>query len=652
MTIKTKKEKRLNIVLAGNANVGKSVIFNYLTGLHQHIGNWAGKTVKRAEGSLYYKGQTIDVLDLPGIYSLTTYSIEEVISREYIAVQKPDFVINVVDATNLERNLLFTLQLLELERPVILAVNMINLLTRKGIAIDIKKLEELLGIPVVPIEAIYGKGITEILDRGLKLIGSQLPVTNPQKLRYWKGVEQEVEKLTQSLKEIKTDYPSRWLAIKLLEKDKEVEKLIKDNNPEIIEEAKKLCLHLEKVHGHDSSIVIAAERCCLVSQIAQKVIKTTKLQLISLEDRLNSITCHKIFGYPVLIAILGFMFLTIFKFGNWSSSLLEGVFASWQKCYEGIFGISVFSSLGWSAVESIFALIQIALPYILPFYLLLYFLEDWGYLARVAYLTDNLMHKIGIHGKACIPLILGFGCNVPSCLSCRIMETERERFITGFLTTFVPCSAVTVIIMGLVGKFVGIAPAFGLYFLAILTIFVLGKLASKILPGEATELIMEMPDYKMPHFKTIILQTWFRLKEFIFIAAPLVVISGLFIELLRLADWLDAVAVILSPITVDWLGLPTITGVLLIFGILRKELILVMLATLLGTANFSQVLTPVQMITLALVSMFYVPCIATIAAFRQEFGWEKALAVTGFKILFAIGVGGIASRLLSFFIQI
>lgn len=646
-----KNEKKLNIVLAGNANVGKSVIFNHLTGLHQHIGNWAGKTVERAEGTLHYKGYTIDVLDLPGIYSLTTYSIEEVVSREYIAVQKPDFVVNVVDATNLERNLLFTLQLLELERPVILVVNMVNLLRKKGMKIDIKKLEEFLSIPIVPTEAIYRKGITEILDRGLELIDSQLLVANPQKLRYGREVEQEIERLTQYLKRIETDYPKRWLTIKLLEKDKEVEKLIKDKNPEIIKEAKKSYLYLEKIHGHDSSIVIAAERCYLASQIAQEVIRITKPK-ISLEERLNDITCHKIFGYPVMITILGFMFLTIFKFGNWFSSLLESIFTSWQKLYEGIFGISVFASLGWSVAASIFSLIQIALPYILPFYLFLYFLEDWGYLARIAYLTDNLMHKIGIHGKACISLILGFGCNVPSCLSCRIMETERERFITGFLTTFIPCSAVTVIIMGLVGKFVGIAPAFGLYFLAILTIFGLGKLISKILPGETTELIMEMSDYRMPNFKTVILQTWFRLKEFIFIAAPLVVISGLFIELLRLADWLDVIAVILSPITVKWLGLPAITGVLLIFGILRKELILVMLATLLGTANFSQILTPTQMITLALVSMFYVPCIATIAAFRQEFGWGKALAVTGFKILFAIGIGGIVYRLLNFFTKI
>jgi len=211
----------------------------------------------------------------------------------------------------------------------------------------------------------------------------------------------------------------------------------------------------------------------------------------------------------------------------------------------------------------------------------------------------------------------------------------------------VPCAARTVIIMGLVGKFVGLKWAFGLYLFAILVIFGLGKLAPKILPGEATELIMEMPDYKTPDLRTIFLQTWFRLKEFLYIAGPLVIISGIVIEGIYLAGWLESIANFLSPITVKWLGLPVISGILLIFGILRKELILVMLATLSGTANFSQILTPVQMITLALVSMLYIPCIATVAVLWREFGWKKALGVTLFEILFAIGMGGIVFRLLS-----
>jgi len=637
-------EKKLNIVLAGQANVGKSVIFNHLTGLHQHIGNWPGKTVEKAEGTLHYKGYTIDVLDLPGIYSLSTYSIEELISREYIAQQKPDFIVNVADSTRLERNLIFTLQILELESPTVLALNMVNLLKGKGIEIDFKRLEEILGIPVVPVAAIYKKGLTEVLDRGIEVVKKGL---RPRALKYGREVEERIEQLIQVLKGVNTPYSKRWLAIKLLEKDKEIEKLIENKNKEILEKAKNLCCELEKIHGHDSSIVIADERYHLVSQIINVVMKITKPQKISFNERLDNLSCHKILGYPMMILILGLMFLAVFKFGDWFSSVFEEIFSGWQEGFENIFGTSLLASLGWSAIESTFALIEIALPYILPFYIILYLLEDWGYLARVAFLMDNLMHKLGVHGKACIPLMLGFGCNVPACLSCRIMETQRERFITGFLTTLVPCSATTVIIMGLIGKFMGISWAFGLYLFAILMIFGLGKLASKILPGEPTELIMEMPDYKPPHLKTVILQTWFRLKEFLQIAGPLVIISGIVIEGIYLAGWLPPITNLLSPITVRWLGLPAITGILLIFGILRKELILVMLATLIGTTNFGQVLSPIQMITLALVSMFYIPCIATIAALWREFGWEKTIGITAFEILLAIGMGGIAFRLLS-----
>lgn len=638
------KNKKLNVVLAGQANVGKSVIFNYLTGLHQHIGNWAGKTVEKAEGTLHYEGYTIDILDLPGIYSLSTYSLEEIISREYIASKKPDFIINVVDATHLERNLIFTLQLLELERPMVMALNMANLLKGKGVKINTSKLEKILGIKSVLVEAVYGKGINKCLDCGLRIINKDFP---KQPLKYGKEIEKRIEVIIDSLNDIKTDYPKRWITIKLLEKDSQVEKMVEKQKPEILEKVKFLCSELEKIHGHDSSIIIADERCHLVSRIIKESVEIRKPKKISLGERLDNMTGHRIWGYPIMMAIFGLVFVFIFQFGNHLSSLLEKNLLGWKTGFQNIFGISFLSSLTWSSIDSIFALVGIVLPYIFPFYLFLFILEDWGYLARVAFLLDNLMHKLGVHGKACIPVMLGFGCNTPACLSCRIMETQRERFLTGFLVTLVPCSAVAVVILGLVGKYVGIGWVLGLYSFVLILSFILGILASKILPGESTALIMDMPDYKIPNFKTVFLQTWFRLKEFIFIAGPLIIISGMIIEGIYLAGWLNPVSNFLSPITVGWLGLPAITGILLIFGILRKELILVMLAMLLGTTNFAQVLTPIQMVVLGLVSMLYIPCIATIAALWKEFGWKKALSITGFKVVFAIIISGLVFRFLN-----
>jgi len=638
-------EKKINIVLAGQGNTGKSSVFNYLTGLHQHIGNWAGKTIEKLEGTLYYNDYTIDVLDLPGIYSLTTYSVEEVISREYIVHQKPDFVIDIIDSTNLERNLIFTLQLLELECPVILALNMIDLAKKKGIEIDCQKLQSITNVPVIPTVASRGSGLTNIIDKVLELKNKK---SDYNILRYGKEIENCIAQLSAMLHDIDIPYPKRWIAIKLLEKDSAIIKIVREKKSEILEKAQQLGGKLEEIHGHDPAVVIADERSHLASQMTRDIVKITPHRKLSLNERLDIITTHKYTGYLVMILILGGMFLIVFNFGNWLSSKLELIFRDWHDWWNINLGVAFLASIGWSAIESVLALVQIAFPYILPFYIILYILEDWGYIARISFLMDNLMHKMGIHGKGCISFIIGFGCNVPGCLSCRIMESKRERFITAVLVTLVPCSAVSVIVFGLVGKYVGLLWALGLYLFAMIMVFIVGKISSKLLLGEPVELIMSMPDYKTPRLRTITYQTWDALKEFIFIAAPIVVISGVIIQAINLAGWMPAISSFLSPVTVTWLGLPAITGILLIFGILRKELILVMLAAYLGTTTFSDVLTPQQMITLAVVSMFYIPCVATISVLWKEYGWKKALIVCSLEILFAILLAGLINKILNF----
>ncbi len=638
------EEKKINIVLAGQGNSGKSTVFNYLTGLHQHIGNWAGKTIEKLEGTLFYKDYTVDVLDLPGIYSLTTYSVEEKISREYIISQKPDFVINIIDSTNLERNLIFTLQLLELECPIILVLNMVDLAKKKGVTIDSHKFQNIINVPVLRSVASRGFGLTEIIDKAIEMKGQKTTSPPP---KYGKEIESCISELCESIKGIDLPYPERWTAIKLLENDGDVTGKVREMRPEVLENLENLSKSLEEIHGHDSSIVIADERSHLASQITREIVNMLPHKKLSLNDRLDAVTTHKITGYLLMILILGGMFLTVFSFGNWFSGRMEMIFRNWHDWWNLNVGVTILASLTWAAIESALALVQIALPYILPFYILLYVLEDWGYIARISFLMDHLMHKMGIHGKGCISFIIGFGCNVPGCLSCRIMETKRERFITAVLVTIVPCSAVSVIIFGLVGKYVGLLWAFGLYVFAIGLIFLFGKISSRLISGEPVELIMPMPDYKTPHFRTIVRQTWEALKEFIYIAAPIVIISGVIIQAINIAGWMTAISSFLSPVTVQWLGLPAITGILLIFGILRKELILVMLAAYLGTANFSDALTSNQMITLAIVSMFYVPCIATISVLWKDYGWKKAIIVCIIETLGAILLAGLVSRLLN-----
>ena len=640
-------KNRFTVALAGNANVGKSVVFNQLTGLHQHIGNWPGKTVEKAEGTLHFKDYSIDIIDLPGIYSLSTFSLEELISREYIAVERPDLVINIVDASLLERNMFFTLQLLELETPMIMALNQMDMAKKKGIRIDHEKLEKLLGIPVIPTVAVSGKGIYELLEKTVEVTEKKVKM-EPLKAKYGKEIEERIEKISSLLEKIQFKYPARWVAIKLLEGDNEVKKEITNISPEIVSTAEKLAKEIEEIHEHPCSTVITSERYEVASRIAREVREITPPIKPSMAERTHTLTTHKIFGYPIMAVSVLSIFYLIFAFGDYTSGLLGDSLLGLKPIFEGIFGTGVVGKLFWGGVmEGIIGGVTVALPYILPFYFILYFLEDSGYLSRIAFLMDNLMHKIGLHGKAFIPIMLGFGCNVPGCLGCRIMETTRERLLAAFVVTLVPCAATTVIILGLVGAFVSIQWALALYIINLLIIFFLGRLAFKALPGEPTALIMEMSDYRAPHLKTVLKQTWFRLMEFVTMAFPLIIVGSLVIKMVEILNLLEPIANILSPVTVTWLGLPAITGITLVFGVLRKELTLIMLATLFGTTNFAQVMTPVQMIVFTLVAMLYIPCIATIATLVKEFGWKKTLFITVFEILLALLLGGIAFRLLS-----
>ncbi len=630
--------KRLTVALAGNANVGKSVIFNEFTGLHQHIGNWPGKTVEKAEGTLHHRGYEIDVIDLPGIYSLSTYSLEEVITREYIINEKPDVVINVVDASVLERNLYFTIQLLELGRPMVIALNQMDQAKKKGIALDCRKLEKALGVPVIPTIAVKGKGMQELLEKAVRAAEEKKA---PKPLYYGKEIEGAITKVGRKLETSGTAYSKRWLAIKLLEGDREVRKLPLDR--EALSETAKVSKSVEHLHHHSCPTAMACEMYAKAAGIAEDVQLRTKMKK-RFSEKFDDLSTHKIWGYPVMAALLLAMFFGIFGLGNIVAVYIEGSFTFLIAPLGQIGGIA--GELILALAEGIVATLTVVIPYILPFYLILGLLEGSGYMARIAFLMDSVMHRMGLHGKAFIPLMMGFGCNVPACLSCRVMETHRERLIAVFVTTLIPCAAVTTVILGLVGRFVGIWWALGLYVIDAAIVLALGRVAFKAFPGEPSGLIMEMPPLRMPHISTVLKQAWFKIEGFVRIAFPVIIAATLAIKALEIIGVIGAVSGAISPVTVWWLGLPAVSGILLIFGILRKELTIVMLAALMGTTNFALVLTPVQMLVFALVTMLYIPCASTIAALVKETGWKRALYITVFEIAFAIVAGGIFYRLL------
>lgn len=635
------------IALAGNANVGKSAIFNQLTGVDQIIGNWPGKTVERAEGLLLHKGHRIKIVDLPGIYSFSTYSMEEIVARDFIALEKPDAVVNVIDASALERNLFFTLQLIELNVPLIIALNQTDLMEKKGLSIDTAKLEDALGVPVVSTVAIKGKGISQLTERAIEVLRNR---KTPVALKYGKEIEQRVENLLASLTDIKMEYPERWTAIKLLEKDSEIMKLFEKDAPHVPALAAALAEELEQTHGETSSIVISGERYHTSDIIVSNVLRQTSpaIKKKSLTEVLDGFALHPILGYVAAVAVIGGLLIWTFLIGAQISTFLQNLLSRIEQ-YEPVISGPIQSILWNGAFTGFIAGVTLVIPYVLPFYFILAVFEDSGYLTRIAVMLDRGLHKLGLHGKAIIPGILGYGCNVPAIYSCRIMETPKQKTIMAFLVTLVPCTARTVVILGLVAAFVNIWWALALYAFDILLILVLGRIAFKAVPGESVGLLMEMPDYHIPSITVILKQTWARVKPLLMIVFPAYILGSAVVQALYAFGILNPVNAALTPITVWWLGLPAIAGILLIFGVVRKEMTILTLAVIFQTTNFGSVMAPVQLIVLALVSMIYIPCLATIFTLASELGWKRAIIITIADIGTAIIIGGLAFRLLKLF---
>ncbi|MCW3995384.1 MAG: ferrous iron transport protein B [Candidatus Bathyarchaeota archaeon] len=646
--INHKNSKHITIALAGNANVGKSVIFNQLTGSNQIIGNWPGKTVDRAEGTLHFEDYDITVIDLPGIYSFSTFSMEELVSRDYIALEKPDVVINVVDASVLERNLFFTLQLLEMQAPMVLCLNQIDVAKNKGMIIDKDKLQEALGIPVVFATATRGEGIYEVIKEAVK-VAEHKP--KPKNLRYRKELEEKIEQVKHSIEKenLQLQYPARWLAIKLLEGDSEITKVITEKSKALVDSAKMAARELQASCQEPCFSVIASERYALASSIAASALQQSEIWS-TFSDKLEWLTTHRVLGYFTSAGVIAGLLLWTFFVGNGLSNLISNGLSIIRPVDPALSVSQPILSIILNGIWGGFnAGLTLIIPFVIPFYLLLAIVEDSGILTRVAFMMDSAMHKIGLHGKALIPIILGYGCNVPAIHACKIMETRRERLLAAFAITFAPCSARTIVLFGMVGLFVGVQWALLLYLVDIAVIFALGRIAMKAVPGKSTGLIMEMSSFKMPSLKVVVKQTWARTKSIIYVVFPIYIVGSALVQALYFFDVLTPISNVLSPLTVWWLGLPVAAGILFILGTVRKELIILGAVAIFGSTNLALFFTPIQLVVMALVAMLYIPCISTVAILGKEFGWKATAVITAANIATALLIGGITFRVLTLF---
>ncbi len=654
--------------LAGNPNVGKSSMFNALTGTGVVTANYPGKTVEINIASTRLAETRIGLVDLPGTYALGAVSEDQWVARQAILDGNPDAVIVVLDATNLARNLYLLLQLLDLGYPVVAALNLFDEAKKKGIDIDADALSGLLGVPVIPTVATRGEGLETLLTAAVSAArsagGNGDGSRDANRRRYDDELEEAVGGLTEALRGAGNGYAPgiglRGLAVLLLERDGQITTLMKGHarGADIMNAVDVAAGKISVLHGEDAPMRLIRARQSLANSITAGVQSRTHAREL-LSERLWRLTTSPLTGVPILLAALSGIFVFMFTVGNF----LSGLFGSfWQAAVSpalqwvirGIAGNGIVARiLTWGPDAGIQAALAVGIPYVLTFYFLLAFLEDSGYLNSVAFLTDRVMHRFGLHGRSIIPLVAGAGCNVPAIIGTRVLTTMRERVIASTLIVLVPCSARTAVILGAVASLAGWQWGVTVFLVCGVLIAAAGFGLNKIMPGESTGLVMEMFPFRMPSLKTIAIKTWHRFKDFIFVAAPIVLLGSLVLGTLYETGLIWKLSGPLAPVMEGWLGLPSVAGLTLIIAVLRKELALQLLVTLAivrygpQAGNLLSFMSPAQLFVYALVNTIYIPCIATIAALGKELGWKRSAAITAFTVSLALVVGGGARWVLS-----
>ena len=655
---KLKVRGQITVALTGQPNVGKSTVFNLLTGLSQHVGNWPGKTIERKEGTYRYNGTTVHIVDLPGTYSLTANSLEERIARDYIIKEQPDVVVAIVNAAALERNLYLLAELLCLPAPVVLGLNMIDVAAHHGVHIEPEVLEAALGVPVIPMVATKNEGVQELVEAIEAVATGDFPYfpKRPRIREDHREVLREIKGLI--AQDVPEPYPCDWVALKLLEGDGEITEMMREH---LAEE------RWERVHDilmqHEDAILdVAGGRYEWIGRMIRAAVARPRVGQICLTERADRVATHPFWGLLLLVGILGLVFWLTYTVGAPLQELLDTYLvqagAEWvRSALRGapvwLVGLLADGVIGGAGMVVTF------LPILVIFFAALSFLEDVGYMARAAYVMDRFMHLMGLHGKSFLPLFLGFGCNVPAVMGTRVVEGQKARLLTILVAPLVPCTARMAVLAVLAPIFFGPHTALvsgGLVGLSLVMLVIIGvALHELVLGGEHVAFIMELPLYHLPNARTIGLSVWQRSVAFLKKAGSIIVVVSAIVWALSVlpggeiqSSYLAAVGRLLAPLGA-LMGLDWQMMVALLTSFVAKENTIATLGVLYGAGEegarlaetLSGVLAPAAALAFLAVQMLFIPCVATVATVRQEtasWRWTAFSVALLLVVSFAVGI--------------
>ena len=635
----------ITMALAGNPNAGKTTLFNTLTGGHQSVGNWPGVTVEKKEGSLRFESHQIRVVDLPGVYSLTAHSPDEVVSRNFIINEAPDVVVDIVDASNLERNLYLSVHILEMGVPTIIVLNMMDVAEKSGHKIDIAALSAEIGADVLPLVASKGQGIEELLRR---IVQSASKKSGPAfHLNYGEEIETEISRLESIIFDMPggTAHLPRWYALKLLEQDPDVRSRF--DSPEMRKALKESLEHLDNIFGDQAETLIAAARYGFIAGLLRDVLQKPAVEARSTSEKIDRVLVNRVLGIPFFLLIMLGTFEFIFALSRPMTAGINRLFEWLDKPAGGMHPAWLGSLIGKGVLGGVGTLISFVPPIFLLF-IAIAVLEDCGYMARAAFVMDKVMHKIGLHGRSFIPMVLAFGCNISGIMSCRTIENPKDRLTTILVTPFMSCGARLTIYVLLAAAFFpgqqGLV-VFSLYVLGILVALLAALvLRKKVFAGESSHFVMELPPYRWPTVTGVLVHMWQRGKAFLVKAGTvilgLVVVAWFLssmpwgVQYASVASWMGHIGKVIAPLLSpagfgQWQA-----AVSLLFGFLAKEVVVGTMGAIFGVSSGSlgQTIasqlgwTPLAAYSFMVFSLLYLPCIASINAIRTETGgWKWAI---------------------------